>query len=77
MGVYDKLEYCLRCKNCGAEERIIFLDQGSGWGFSDWSPTGPVNHFEVKITDGEVTKPAIEIKNCKACAGKDVELRVE
>lgn len=73
MGVYDKMEYHLKCKDCGITEQIIFLDQGAGWGFPEWVITGTVTKFNVTITDGEVTKPQIDIKDCKSCGSCDIE----
>lgn len=77
MGVYDKMEFHLECRNCGAKEQIVFLDQGVGWGFPEWVVTGAVTLFDAALTDGEVTKPRVEVKSCKVCGGSDVASHIE
>lgn len=77
MGVYDKMEFNLKCKNCGAKELVIFLDQGSGWGFPEWVViTGACTQFNTTVVDGEVTKPKLEVKDCRECQSPDVEVKV-
>lgn len=77
MGVYDKMEFHLKCKDCGVTDQIIFLDQGVGWGFPEWITTGTLTHFNATIIDGEVTKPKVEIKDCKSCGGSNIETEIK
>lgn len=74
MGVYDKQEFHLTCCDCGAEEAVIFLGQGEGWGFPDWAAMAAVTKFNVVITDGDVTKPRLEAKDCKNCGGTNIAI---
>lgn len=77
MGVYDKLEFNLECKDCGAQEQIIFLDQGVGWGFPEWMAMTPAStKFNAVFIDGEVTKPQIEVTDCKACKSTNIEIQI-
>ncbi len=67
MGIIDKKNYTLTCKNCNEMESSFILDKGSSWNGSSWDSKATYSKFDTYWDGGGIKEPELLSATCKKC----------
>jgi hypothetical protein len=67
MGIIDRSNYTLTCKECNVSESASISDHGSTFGGSWWNASARFKNFDAAWEGGGRTEPTLVKATCKQC----------